>query len=383
MDSRVPLPTGQQQARTRWRTHESGAAFDRKKTPSLTERARQFMARRAFCVVAGLGPDDKLAGLMVMARPGFVKTPDRSTCLLQFDGRLCASPLLQRLAWGAGSGQTARLGLFFISHISRERLCVQGTAELLSIESADDLGEQTLPEMAAPVKRWQFFWRRTQQQQAPASPPKTLVTVRLHVRQAFFHCPKYIRASVPGLTSPPFSAPGRNWRLDRMLALRQRRLPQEVIAFLQKQAIGFLCTVNRYGQCAVNHRGGAPGFLIPRPSSAAFSGRVLLPDYAGNGAFEAIGNIVETGQAALVVPNYTAQMALCLAGRAKVLEPAELPADVAQQCAGAERVIALAVERIQVQRGGWSPALTYERAYSEVFQMERREEAACPLPVMA
>ncbi len=38
------LPVGQHQARTYWGTHASGAAFDRKKTPYLTEQAQAFIA---------------------------------------------------------------------------------------------------------------------------------------------------------------------------------------------------------------------------------------------------------------------------------------------------------------------------------------------------
>jgi len=38
------LPLGQHLARTRWGTHASGMAFDRKKTSYLTEQAQAFIA---------------------------------------------------------------------------------------------------------------------------------------------------------------------------------------------------------------------------------------------------------------------------------------------------------------------------------------------------
>jgi hypothetical protein len=59
--------------------------------------------------------------------------------------------------------------------------------------------------------------------------------------------------------------------------------------------------VDRNGQCAVNHRGGKCGFISV--SEVQGEARVLLPDYAGNGAFEAVGNIWETGRAAVFVPD--------------------------------------------------------------------------------
>jgi len=37
------VPVGQQLARTLWETHQSGAAFDRKKTTHLTEQAQIFL----------------------------------------------------------------------------------------------------------------------------------------------------------------------------------------------------------------------------------------------------------------------------------------------------------------------------------------------------
>jgi hypothetical protein len=176
--------------------------------------------------------------------------------------------------------------------------------------------------------------------------------VRLHVREAFFHCSKYIRTRVDGLTVPASLSSQQRKVYQELLTWNQEVLSEAHCHFLSQQILCFLCTVNREGQCAVNHRGGAAGFLAAfLPSEVAPGGIVLLPDFAGNGAFEAIGNILETGQAAVVVPDYAAQMALCIYGAACVVEPKDLRVEVAQRCPGAERVIALAVQRIEVQKG--------------------------------
>src|SRR5262249_51989271 len=135
-------------------------------------------------------------------------------------------------------------------------------------------------------------------------------------------------------------------------------LAEEHCRFLSQQILCFLCTVNRAGQCAVDHRGGAPGFLAPFSArEAAPGGIILLPDFPGNEAFEAIGNILETEQAALVVPNYTAEVALCISGAACIVEPETLRVEVARRCAGAERIVALAVRHVEVQSGDWSATL--------------------------
>ena len=345
MNTQSSLQVGQQLARTRWGTHESGAAFDQKKTPYLTERAQEFIAQQAMCVIAGLTPHNELDGVLILGQPGFVQVLDESTCLLQLESRSRASSILQRLQHALSTGQVAWLGLFFMCHPTRERLCVQGTVEMLSSSSS-----------------------------APS------IVVRLHVREAFFHCSKYIQTRVAGLTVPRSPSSQQSRFPQGLLKGSQRDLSEEHCGFLNQQVLCFLCTVNQEGQCAVNHRGGAPGFLVPFPHSKATpEGAILLPDYTGNGAFEAVGNILETKQAALVVPNYADQVALCISGAARVVEPEDLQVAVTQRCVGAERIIALVVQRVEVQSGDWSATLDYECARAASIWTNTHVASTCTL----
>lgn len=362
MGEHKSLPIGQQKARTRWGTHASGAAFDRKKSSYLTEQAQEFIAQQALCVIAGLDSQDELGGLLAMGTPGFVQTPDMHTCLLRLDSELATSRILVRLQQSfrdidtidkppslfksifarlrrsPHDRQITRLGLFFICHPTRERLCVQGTAELLATTAVDA---------------------------HYSSLSRASIWVFLHVAQSFFHCPKYIRTHIPGLTQ----LPQRTEQLQHLYGYNQPYLSEAVRAFIAEQRLCFLCTVDQDGQCAVNHRNGHPGFLVTLPPHKSFpGGTLLLPDYKGNGAFEAIGNILETGQAALVIPDYTAQLALCISGTACVLELKNLPAELAKSCIGAERVIALSIECVETQYGDWSATLEYERARAQHIQ---------------
>lgn len=362
MREHTPLPIGQQQARTRWGTHVTGKAFDRKKSTYLTEQAQEFIAQQAFCVIAGLDPQDELGGLLAMGSPGFVQTPDMHTCLLRLESDLATSRIFLRLRQSSRSkdlideppplfkrifarlrrplrdSQVTRLGLFFICHPTRERLCVQGTAELLPTTSID-----THYPPPSPASIWLF----------------------LNVAQSFFHCPKYIRTHIPGLTQPP----QRKKNVEHLHGHNQSNLSKAACAFIAEQRLCFLCTVDQDGQCAVNHRNGHPGFLVTLPPDKTFPGGILLlPDYKGNGAFEAIGNILETGQAALVIPDYAAQLALCISGTACILELQDLPAELAKSCVGAERVIALSVQCVETQYGDWSTTLAYERTRAQSIQ---------------
>ena len=345
MNTHTSLHTGQHLARTRWGTHNSGAAFDKKKTPYLTVHAQEFIGQQAMCVIAGLTPYNELDGVLMAGQPGFVQVLDESTCLLQLECQSRASGIMRRLLHALATGQVAWLGLFFICHPTRERLCVQGTVEMLS----------------------------------SASSAQSFV-VRLHVREAFFHCSKYIRTRVTGLTLPGSSSSQENKTLQGLLEGSQKALSEDHCRFLSQQVLCFLCTVNREGRCAVNHRGGAPGFLVHfPPSQATPGGAILLPDFAGNGAFEAIGNILETRQAAIVVPDYAAQVALCVSGAAHVVEPKDVQETVAECCIGAERIIALAVQRVEVQSGDWSATLDYERARAESIWTSTHVTSTCVL----
>ncbi|MDQ6661895.1 MAG: pyridoxamine 5'-phosphate oxidase family protein, partial [Chloroflexota bacterium] len=277
------LPKGQQLARTRWNTHESGAAFDRKKTPYLTEQAQRFIAEQSFCVIAGLDASNELRSLLLMEGAGCIEVLDAQTCLLRIEKRNEYIPLLEVLQ-SSLDGKIVKLGLFFICHPTRERLCVQGTVELLTRDLLESL----------------YFPGSVQH-----------IEARLHVSQAFFHCIKYVRTRIAGLTDTTEIFFGQEWHKDQLLNCNQTFLSKEMAAFIQQQIVCFIGTVDGEGQCAINHRGGAPGFLVPLlPTRDAPGGIVLLPDYAGNGAFEAIGNILETAMATLVIPNYMAQIAL-------------------------------------------------------------------------
>jgi predicted pyridoxine 5'-phosphate oxidase superfamily flavin-nucleotide-binding protein len=328
--------SGQDLARTRWDTRASGEAFDRKKSPYLTEHAQQFIAQQAMCVIAGITPDGLLDGVLVLGQPGFVQVLDPSTCLLQLEDQSRASSILRGLHLALSMGRDAWLSLFFLYHPTRERLCVHATVEMLHNGSSGSVS---------------------------SSSSAASVVVRLHIREAFFHCSKYIRTRIAGLTVPVSRAVSSQLRSQLHVPLTEPRqaLTEEHCRFLSQQVLCFLCTANREGRCAVNHRGGAPGFLLSFPPDVLFpGGTLILPDFAGNGAFEAIGNILETSRVALVVPNYVSHVALCISGIAHVRGMQGLRPELLRQCRGAERIIEIAVQRIESQCDDWSALLEYE-----------------------
>lgn len=342
--------TGRQLARTRWNTHESGEAFDRKKTNFLTGQAQSFILQQTQCVIAGPGLQHELCGTLTFGRPGFAQAPDRQTCLLHLDKQASSSCLINALSQQLQDGQEVRLGLFFISHPTRERLCVQGVAQLL------------------PGRRNLFSFLQTHH----------TVTLQLNVHEAFFHCAKYIKTRIPGLTVP---ADHSTTQLYQLSSGSYGELTHAMHYFIKQQNLCFLCTVSQDGQCAINHRGGSAGFLVTLPPHLnAPGGSVLLPDYDGNGAFEAIGNILETGIATLLIPDYIQQCALSLAGQARTLDIAEMPREMVQLFVGARRVIRLDVQHVEVQRGDWMHGLASEQVRAQrIWTMQTQHIEGCKL----
>ncbi|QBD82345.1 hypothetical protein EPA93_42780 [Ktedonosporobacter rubrisoli] len=323
------LTTGQSEARTRWRTHEQGTDFDKKKLPYLSEEAQRFIAQQTVCVIGGHSSDQHLGTLLVLGLPGFVQTVDKQTCFIALDYRQAAFSLIERIYHTQRKGQNAQIALFFMCHTTRTRLCVHGKADLIFSSSTS----QPLP---TPKRFW----------------------LRIQVTQAFFHCSKYIRTKIAGLTAVQ-SAPA--WNLPYLLA--HNHLSEALRTFLDQSVLCYLCTTDRQGNCGINHRGGKVGFLVSLPPDSNYpKGRILLPDYTGNGAFEAIGNILETGKAAITVPSYSSQLAVCFSGTATVHDLQELSEDLQERCLGAQRVLALAIEHIEGQTGDWRIPLAYECA---------------------
>jgi hypothetical protein len=75
---------GQTWARTRWNSHGSGAAFDRKKQPYLAPEMRVFAESQSFCIVSFVDNDDHVCGRLLHGRQGeFAKVPDEHHLFIQ------------------------------------------------------------------------------------------------------------------------------------------------------------------------------------------------------------------------------------------------------------------------------------------------------------
>jgi predicted pyridoxine 5'-phosphate oxidase superfamily flavin-nucleotide-binding protein len=149
--------TGQEVLRRRYGTEASGAAFDRKKKPTLSPEAQAFIARMPVVFISTARmPAGETDGNARWGEPGFIHIADERTLLLpDFPG----NGALQN--WG-NLYTNPWLHLFFIHFQEKRRLCVRGRATLL------------------PADAWcRLRW------------PKAERVVRLDVTEVFFHCSKH------------------------------------------------------------------------------------------------------------------------------------------------------------------------------------------------
>ena len=289
-----PISPGQDWARTRWNSHGTGAAFDRKKNPYLTPEAKAFVERQEFCIVSFADDDDQVCGRLLHGRlTDFTEVLDDGHLIIRSLNGLSADLLSSK---APERGQ--RLAVIFIEFKTRQRLCVHG------------------------ISKWEDAGR----------------CLRLELTQCFFHCPKYIDPSCRLIHS--VSATARLFKTDKLAGTGDREVVIGHLAgFFAYQRVAFLCTVDRNGKCAINHRGGTRGFLsLSRIDAEPW---ILLPDYAGNGAFEAVGNIWETQRAAVFVPDFELGYGICVSGSARVLDGDALRAKPILAPPGAKRIVAI------------------------------------------
>jgi uncharacterized protein len=306
---------GQTWARTRWNTHGSGAAFDRKKQFSLSSAMKAFAEGQDFCVISFVDTNAHVSGRLLHGRLGeFAKAPD--------DHHLIIQPLnliLDDLPLRKPAARSWQVGIIFIEFRTRKRFCVHATA------------------------KWE----------------ETAGCLALEVTQSFFHCAKYIDpthriARFASSRLREFAT------AEFAMAANHGGLIQQLVNFLADQGVAFLCTVDRNGQCAVNHRGGQRGFISVNAIENETC--LLLPDYAGNGALEAVGNIWETRRAAVFVPDPERGYGVCVSGPAGIFDGEVLQTEPFVRFSGAQRVLAIYPEYFQVQ--SWNDNLGPLRRWS-------------------
>lgn len=141
--------------------------------------------------------------------------------------------------------------------------------------------------------------------------------VTLSVREAYVNCPKYIqRRHLLERDEAPLTRP----RIARGTVLDPERQ-----ALIRGADTLFVASKHPTRGADASHRGGEPGFVEVRDERT-----LRVPEYAGNGLYNTLGNLVVSSQAGLAVLDFDGGRALQLSGSATVVLDAAPPATAPQ-----------------------------------------------------
>ena len=208
-----------------------------------------------------------------------------------------ADPLAATFARAAALGRPTEVGLLVIDLVSRKRLRLNGAA-------------------------------------APAPDGHVL----LHLREAYWNCPKYIQKRQLVPPSPDASTDVSGYGA----AARTRRLTAAQRACIASADTFFIASVAPDGRADASHRGGEPGFVRIDDGNPSGGATLVFPDYSGNNMFNTLGNIAVNPAAGLLFLDFARGAVLQLTGRAEVLW------DAAEWAAfpGAERAVRFEIAEI-------------------------------------
>jgi uncharacterized protein len=286
MDDDSPFHEGEREVQARVGVRARAEHMGRRMIgSSMPDQHRAFFEQLPFVVVGSLDGQGRPWASILSGRPGFMFTPNEHT--LRVRARVHgADPLLLE------PGRA--LGLLGIELPTRRRNRVNG--RILGA-SADGF--------------------------------------TLGVDQSFGNCPMYINARVP---QPADVAGGEARRLGPSLAADDVAWVRASDTGFIASAAGAIAGADAREGVDVSHRGGNPGFV--RVSELDGQSVLTMPDFAGNNAFNTLGNLARYPRAGLSFPDFASGDLLMLSGRTELVwEGAELAS-----FQGAQRLVRLYVE---------------------------------------
>lgn len=244
--------------------HRAGAAAQgqnsgRMISEKIIPGAIKFVRNQPFVVIGSIDDAENVWASIVVGQTGFMMAEPQS---LDIDvsriHRLDSDPVWNNL------GSNSQIGMLVIDLRSRARLRVNGQANFRPHEQ-----------------------------------------LHIDVEQAYPNCPQYIQR--------------RNYRpriarAEPADSTIGRSLSSSQEALLAEADTLFVATHHPSGGVDASHRGGNPGFIQQLTPT-----RLRVPDYAGNGMFNTLGNLSVNPRAGLVIPDFQLGSTLQLTGHAKIL----------------------------------------------------------------
>lgn len=223
---------------------------------SVMRGAWSWLERQQLLALATGTPGGQVWASVWFGARGFVESRDDGQTLLIHRAPLATlevDPVLPRLSAGAA------LGVLAIELPTRRRLRINGRVRTLDHEA-----------------------------------------LALDVGEAFANCPKYISkrelSAVAGAAAP--AAPAQGVELDEA-----RR------ATIRRSDTLFVGSLHPARGADASHRGGEPGFVRVVDAQT-----LRIPDYAGNGMYQTLGNLHSSGRAGIVFLDFDGRRLLHVTG---------------------------------------------------------------------
>lgn len=260
----------------------------------IMQGALDFVATRPMVVVGSVSPREDVWASVVFGPVGFVGASDRHVAIdLARAIRTHGDPL-----WSNLERDDAHVGMLFIDLATRRRVRVNGRASLDGPER-----------------------------------------LNVAVTESFPNCSRFIHRREPGaIASERRGGSGVEVPVGPALG-----------ALASRADTLFVATAHATRGVDVSHRGGAPGFVKVRSDGA-----LRVPDYAGNGMFNTLGNLSVDPRAGLLFVDFQRGDLLQLTGRAEIEWDVDDPAG---ETGGTRRWWTFQPERAIASRGaapsGW------------------------------
>jgi uncharacterized protein len=292
LERRSPYHAAERAIQARLGVRERAEQIGRKVIrDSMPDQHRELFRQLPFVLLATLTSEGQPWPSLLSGAPGFMQSPDPRTLSLR------ALPAVDDPA-NAALALNARVGLLGIHLETRRRNRMNGR-----VGTRDDQG------------------------------------FSVRVEQSFGNCPQYIQARAPA-AQPRVGAPATPE--GALLSAAAASLIRASDTCFLASAFSPHDTGERSEGVDVSHRGGRPGFV----SVQSTGGRsvLTLPDFAGNNAFNTLGNLVHYPRAGVLFADFARGDVLTLAAEAEIVwDGPEVAA-----FAGARRLL-----RLRVREGLW------------------------------
>jgi predicted pyridoxine 5'-phosphate oxidase superfamily flavin-nucleotide-binding protein len=274
-----PYHSGELAVQTRAGVQEEADQLGKIISSSIKPAAQDFLSSQRLMIAGTVGASGQVWASLLTGKPGFVKAVSEQTVRVDA-APVPGDPLNENLQLQND------IGILVIDLATRRRLRLNGKAEVWPGEG-----------------------------------------LYIHVRQAYFNCPKYIQSR--------HLAADDTEQLEGYGIQRVKALTKEQQRWIMRADTFFIASFRPQSGADASHRGGYPNFI-----QVLSANKLVFPDYSGNNMFNTLGNIAVNPNVGLLFIDFEFGRTLQLTGKASII----WSTDRAAEFAGAERVVAFQID---------------------------------------